>query len=85
MQVYFKKRNACIIECRNESQKTEQTMTKKYTSLRVSEATKMKLERVAIDVSYETKESVKWTDVANFLFDQYLNEAKSDMIHKKRS
>ncbi|RZP70108.1 hypothetical protein D8T51_23800 [Vibrio vulnificus] len=60
-------------------------MTKKYTSLRVSEATKMKLERVAIDVSYETKESVKWTDVANFLFDQYLNEAKSDMIHKKRS
>lgn len=45
----------------------------------------MKLERVAIDVSYETKESVKWTDVANFLFDQYLNEAKSDMIHKKRS
>ncbi|GLO60925.1 hypothetical protein MACH09_14330 [Vibrio sp. MACH09] len=59
-------------------------MTKKYTSLRVSEATKMKLERVAIDVSYETKESVKWTDVANFLFDKYLSEAKSDMIHKKR-
>lgn len=58
-------------------------MTKKYTSLRVSEATKMKLERVAIDVSYETKESVKWTDVANYLFDQYLNEAKNDMIHKK--
>ncbi|SON52704.1 hypothetical protein [Vibrio tapetis] len=58
-------------------------MTKKYTSLRVSESTKMKLERVAIDVSYETKESVRWTDIANFLFDEYLTEAKSDMIHKK--
>ncbi|MGD1438796.1 hypothetical protein ACP6H9_15325 [Vibrio harveyi] len=58
-------------------------MTKKYTSLRVSESTKMKLERVAIDVSYETKESVKWTDVANFLFDKYLHDAKADMIHKK--
>ncbi|EGR2998715.1 hypothetical protein [Vibrio parahaemolyticus] len=58
-------------------------MTKKYTSLRVSETTKMKLERVAIDVSYETKESVKWTDVANFLFDKYLTDAKNDMIHKK--
>ncbi|MDP2571667.1 hypothetical protein Q8W40_05710 [Vibrio penaeicida] len=58
-------------------------MTKKYTSLRVSEATKMKLERIAIDVSYETKESVRWTDVANFLFEKYLQEAKADMIHKK--
>lgn len=58
-------------------------MSKKYTSLRVSEATKMKLERVAIDVSYETKESTKWTDVANYLFDVYLQEAKKDMIHKK--
>lgn len=58
-------------------------MTKKYTSLRVSEATKMKLERVAIDVSYETKESVKWTDVANYLFENYLTDAKNDMIHKK--
>ncbi|EGR0076767.1 MULTISPECIES: hypothetical protein [Gammaproteobacteria] len=58
-------------------------MKKKYTSLRVSESTKMKLERVAIDVSYETKESIKWTDVANYLFDKYLNEAKADLIHKK--
>ncbi len=58
-------------------------MTKKYTSLRVKEETKMKLERVAIDVSYETKESIKWTDVANYLFEEYLSDAKNDMIHKK--
>lgn len=43
----------------------------------------MKLERVAIDVSYENKESIKWTDVANYLFDRYLTDAKNDMIHKK--
>lgn len=59
-------------------------MTQKYTSLRVKEENKMKLERVAIDISYETKESVKWTDVANYLFENYLQEAKADMIHKKR-
>jgi hypothetical protein len=59
-------------------------MPKKYTSLRVSEETKMKLERVAIDVSYETKESIKWTEIAHYLFDQYLNEAKADLIHKKK-
>nr|AHY02146.1 repressor-like protein [Vibrio cholerae] len=58
-------------------------MKKKYTSVRVSESTKMKLERVAIDVSYATKESIKRSDVANYLFDQYSNEAKADLIHKK--
>ncbi|PMM22396.1 hypothetical protein [Vibrio lentus] len=60
-------------------------MTQKYTSLRVKEENKMKLERLAIDISYETKESVKWTDVANHLFENYLQEAKADMIHKKRN
>ncbi|OOF18869.1 hypothetical protein BZJ17_15845 [Salinivibrio sp. IB574] len=54
-------------------------MTKKYTSLRVSEETKLKLERAAIEVSYATGKQVKWTEVANYLFDQYLTEAKKDL------
>ena len=54
-------------------------MTKKYTSLRVSEERKIKLERAAIEVSYATGKQVKWTDVANHLFDEYLNDAKRDM------
>ncbi|ELE5893950.1 hypothetical protein RQV73_001969 [Vibrio fluvialis] len=54
-------------------------MTKKYTSLRVSEERKIKLERAAIEVSYATGKQVKWTDVANHLFDEYLSEAKKDM------
>lgn len=52
---------------------------KKYTSLRVAEERKMKLERAAIDVSYATGKSIKWTDLANYLFDEYLDEAKKDM------
>ncbi len=59
-------------------------MAKKYTSLRVSEETKMKLERVAIDVSYETKKSVKWSEIAHYLFENYLQEAKADLIHEKK-
>lgn len=54
-------------------------MSKKYTSLRVSEEKKIKMERAAIEVSYATGKQVKWTDVANYLFDQYLNDAKKDM------
>jgi hypothetical protein len=54
-------------------------MTKKYTSLRVSEEKKIKLERAAIEISYSTGKQIKWTDVANYLFDEYLNEAKKDM------
>ncbi|EGU32227.1 hypothetical protein [Vibrio scophthalmi] len=52
---------------------------KKYTSLRVSEEKKIKLERAAIEISYATGRQIKWTDVANHLFDQYLSEAKKDM------
>lgn len=55
------------------------SMSKQYTSLRVSEERKIKLERAAIEISYATGKQVKWTDVANHLFDQYLNEAKRDM------
>ncbi|EGR4316140.1 hypothetical protein DDM85_06030 [Vibrio cholerae] len=54
-------------------------MSKQYTSLRVSEERKIKLERAAIEISYATGKQVKWTDVANHLFDQYLSEAKRDM------
>ncbi|MCE9955766.1 hypothetical protein [Aeromonas rivipollensis] len=58
-------------------------MEKKYTSLRVSEKRKLQLERAAIEVSYATGRSVKWTDVAFYLFDEYLNEAVRDMKGKR--
>jgi len=58
-------------------------MEKKYTSLRVSEKRKLQLERAAIEVSYSTGRAVKWTDIAFYLFDEYLSDAIKDMKGKK--
>lgn len=55
----------------------------KYTSLRVREDRKMTLERAAIDISNTTKKTVLWTDVANYMFENYLNDAKKDMKSKR--
>ncbi len=51
----------------------------KYTSLRVREDRKMQLERAAIDVSHAIGKTVKWTDVANYLFTNHLKDAVKDM------
>lgn len=55
----------------------------KYTSLRVREDRQMALERAAIDISYATGKQVKWTDVANYMFDDYLKDAVKDMKAKR--
>jgi len=52
---------------------------KKYTSMRVPEERKMKLERAAIEISYATGKTVKWTDLVFYLMDEYLKEAVRDM------
>ncbi len=56
----------------------------KYTSLRVREDRKMALERAAIEISYATGKQVKWTDVANYLFSDYLKDAVKDMKAKTK-
>lgn len=55
-------------------------MNPKSTTLRVSEERKMALERAAIEISYKTGVSIKWTELANHLFDKWLSEAKKDLI-----
>lgn len=55
----------------------------KYTSLRVREDKKMDLERAAIDISHSIGKTVKWTDVANYLFDNHLKDAVKDMKAKR--
>jgi hypothetical protein len=55
----------------------------KYTSLRVREDRKMALQQAAIDISYKTGEPIRWTDIANTLFDKYLDDIKKDLIAKK--
>lgn len=54
-------------------------MANDYTSLRVSKERKMALERAAIDISYKTGTSIKWTDVANYMFDHMLSDAVKDL------
>ncbi len=55
-------------------------MSSKTTTLRVSEERKMALERAAIEISYKTGISIKWTELANYLFDNMLQEAKKDLM-----
>ncbi|MBA0219788.1 hypothetical protein H4F33_10140 [Pectobacterium brasiliense] len=52
---------------------------KKYTSIRVPEERKLKLEQAAIEVSYATGKMVKWTDLVFYLMDEHLKDAVKDM------
>ncbi|EBR4270931.1 hypothetical protein HG772_000233 [Salmonella enterica] len=45
----------------------------------------MKIERVAVDVTAKTGSVTKWTDVINYLIDNYLQDAKQDMLHTHES
>ncbi|MDH1316660.1 hypothetical protein N5C36_21560 [Shewanella xiamenensis] len=52
----------------------------KATTLRVTDERKMAMERAAIEISYKTGISLKWTELANYMFDNLVNEAKKDLI-----
>ncbi|EAM3850995.1 hypothetical protein NF320_004979 [Salmonella enterica] len=55
---------------------------KEDTSTRIKIFRKRKLEQMAIEIGYATKTPCKWTDILNYLIDNYANEAKSDLVHK---
>ena len=52
----------------------------KDTSMRIRADRKMDLERIAIEISFKTGTSIRYTDVANFLIDNYKKDAKEEMI-----
>jgi glutamine cyclotransferase len=58
-----------------------------YKTFRVRQDRAMTLEKAAIEISYKTGQIWKWTDVANMLFENYLDDMKKDVIsaaeHKK--
>ncbi|UJX31237.1 hypothetical protein [Vibrio parahaemolyticus] len=58
-----------------------------YKTLRVHEAQQIKLERAAIEISSKIGKQVQWTDVARYMFENMLTDAKHGMIQdsKKRS
>ncbi len=55
------------------------------TSTRIKIFRKMKLEQLAIEIGYATKKPCKWTDLLNYLIDNYANEAKQDLIHSTKA
>lgn len=57
----------------------------KRKNLGVPPDTHMKIERVAVEVTAITGKVTKWTDVVNYMINNYLNDAKQDLIHKTES
>lgn len=41
----------------------------------------LRIERTAVDITAKTGKVTKWSDIVNYLIDQYLNDAKNDMVH----
>lgn len=46
---------------------------------------KMELERKAIEISYKTGKSIKWTDVVHYMINNYQTMAKQDLIEEEES
>lgn len=55
-----------------------------YKTLRVKETEQIKLERAAIEISFKTGKQVQWTDVARYMFDNLLTDAKHGMIEDSK-
>ena len=45
---------------------------------------KIKMERLAIDASQEAGTSIAWTDIVNYLIDNYAKDATKDVVSNKR-
>ncbi|NNN48066.1 hypothetical protein [Vibrio sp. 2-2(8)] len=55
-----------------------------YKTLRVRESDQIKLERAAIEISFKTGKQVQWTDVARYMFENMLTDAKHGMIQESK-
>ncbi|AIZ78923.1 hypothetical protein [Actinobacillus equuli] len=58
--------------------------TRKDTSVRINEQRRNKLEMLAIEISHKSGRLTKMSDIVNHLLDNYLNEAKQDLIHQPK-
>ncbi|MEX0447807.1 hypothetical protein [Xenorhabdus sp. SGI246] len=55
--------------------------TQKRTTMAIVTERKLKLERLAIDASHTAGKSISWTDIVNYLIDNYAKDAAKDLIH----
>ncbi|EPJ8533717.1 hypothetical protein PWM41_000467 [Providencia rettgeri] len=51
-------------------------------SLGISNERYLKIERAAVDITAKTGKVTKWSEIVNYMIDEYLQEAKNDMIYK---
>jgi hypothetical protein len=42
----------------------------------------LKIERVAVELTAKTGKVKKWSDVVNYMVDQYLNDVKHDLMNE---
>ncbi|CAB5618109.1 TPA: hypothetical protein ACNBOI_005050 [Escherichia coli] len=51
-------------------------------SIGISNERYLRIERAAVDITAKTGKVTKWSEIVNYLIDEYLNDAKQDMISK---
>lgn len=57
-------------------------MSRKHVA--VTEETKMKIERIALEVSNKTGRITKWSEVVHYLIENYLEDARQDMLNQRQ-
>ncbi|EJH6879713.1 hypothetical protein NDH01_001883 [Salmonella enterica] len=56
-------------------------MSRKHVA--VTEETKMRIERIALEVSNKTGRITKWSEVVHYLIENYLEDARQDMLNQR--
>ena len=51
-------------------------------SIGISNERYLRIERAAVDITAKTGKVTKWSEIVNYLIDEYLHDAKQDMISK---
>jgi len=60
------------------------TQMNKRTTFNIEIEKKMMLERAAIEISHKIRKPVKWTELLNFMIENYTKDAMQDIIHKAK-
>nr|CBA71866.1 hypothetical protein ARN_05590 [Arsenophonus nasoniae] len=75
----FKSLKCITVKILIQNNKKGENMARKH--IAVTEETKMKIERVALEVSNKTNNIIKWSEVVHYLIENYLEEARKDMLN----
>lgn len=57
---------------------------KETTTFNIKLDKKMKIERLALEASFQIGRTVKWTELMNVLIDEFAKEAKESLIQQEK-